>query len=997
MAARIIFFFFVYSIFQYVSVYGYALTPKPNLPYPDVALFSTGNVSCDTSHTGSSIVSLTDSRLLPYYEQYDIAIGSYTGLTRWAFLSLVLNFAWVNEESEKSDLGTRYYPDVFQYTAYRSSIHYATRHGIVSGDTNGRFYPQRLLTRAEAAKILIHALGLSWSTESGSFIDVPSTHSLTPFIEELASRCIIHGKGVSSQKNTTLSWRIFGPEDPITGPETLKILYNFSLGMNGGTWNTQTLTHSGVVPVMVSGWGGWGGWGGVITPVKDTTPPIVSLSGSSPFTLTAWTVFTDPGASWTDDRDGSWNTLTGTYGSTGSFTRSGSVNPLAIGTYFLEYRKVDMAGNMSSRLRTVLVNPVPDTTPPIVSLSGATTLALTVWGAFTDPGASWTDDRDGSWNTLTGTHGSTGSFTVSGAVNVSMTGTYVLIYKKVDTSWNSGSAVRTVTVLPDTVPPNAPPQLLAQGNSTTSIKLWWMASTDTGGVVRYDIRRCEGLTCTNHTLLSTSSGVEYLDTGFIPSANPKVYRYFIRACDTSNNCSGYINSTANPFPTIPAFYRAQGAGATSVWGRWGTICRVTNLANRGTGTLRFCIEQSWPRIVVFDVWGIISLTAWLVISNPYITIAWQTAPGWGITIAGTGTVDNILRIQTHNVTIQWLRMRKWVQANFQGPTQDGDEIAIVGLAHDVIVDHCSMSWTTDENISVWWTSYGLQPSNLTYSWNMVYEPIKAHPTNFLLWSDLNASDTQKDIDSHHNLFANSSHRNPLIKVKEFRFINNIVYNWAIYATQIGWWWKVDVINNYYKTWSLYMTWRNPNAYEVTVYPEWNLTTPFGDPSIFISGNIGMHNSDPNSDNWNMVRRVTGENGWEIWVLSSVYQRFTPLPPSLFPIIPDPAITLENTVISTVWASQGLNCSGTVVNTRDSIDTRIITEYFSGTGTIPQNESDVGWFTTINPGTPCLDGDNDGIPNLAETRVGMDPSNPTDASLIGPSGYSRIEEFLAGML
>lgn len=139
---------------------------------------------------------------------------------------------------------------------------------------------------------------------------------------------------------------------------------------------------------------------------------------------------------------------------------------------------------------------------------------------------------------------------------------------------------------------------------------------------------------------------------------------------------------------IPAFPGAEGAGAFTSGGRGGRIFEVTNLNDAGPGSLREAIEAEGVRIVIFRVSGIITLEKLLTISNPYITVAGQTAPGDGICIRGQTT-----EINTHDVVLRYLRFRR-------GNIKDRNDALGGYPVGNIIVDHCSASWGLDENLSL---------------------------------------------------------------------------------------------------------------------------------------------------------------------------------------------------------------------------------------------------------------------------------------------------------
>jgi hypothetical protein len=108
-----------------------------------------------------------------------------------------------------------------------------------------------------------------------------------------------------------------------------------------------------------------------------------------------------------------------------------------------------------------------------------------------------------------------------------------------------------------------------------------------------------------------------------------------------------------PQVKVPAFPGAEGGGKFSFGGRGGKVFVVTNLDDRGPGTLREACEAAGPRIVVFNVAGIIHLKMPIFIEAPYITIDGHTAPGDGVCIADNGLVDN-----AHDVVIRYMRFRR---------------------------------------------------------------------------------------------------------------------------------------------------------------------------------------------------------------------------------------------------------------------------------------------------------------------------------------------------
>ena len=146
---------------------------------------------------------------------------------------------------------------------------------------------------------------------------------------------------------------------------------------------------------------------------------------------------------------------------------------------------------------------------------------------------------------------------------------------------------------------------------------------------------------------------------------------------------------------MKAFPTADGWAANTPGGRGGMILRVTTLAPNGPGSLGEALQVDAPRIVVFEVGGVIDLgRSVLEVEAPYLTVAGQTAPSPGITLIRGG-----IRIATHDVVIQHLRVRPGEAGAAKRSGWETDGIGTVTGAHDVIIDHCSTTWATDENLS----------------------------------------------------------------------------------------------------------------------------------------------------------------------------------------------------------------------------------------------------------------------------------------------------------
>src|SRR5205085_6417880 len=164
--------------------------------------------------------------------------------------------------------------------------------------------------------------------------------------------------------------------------------------------------------------------------VVDTTPPTIALSGANPMTVECHTTFADPGATATDSCAGSF-----------AATASGTVNTNVPGTYTITYNASDAAGNAATPV-TRTVN-VVDTTPPVITLNGASSMTVECHTSFTDPGATASDSCAGDL---------TGAISVTGSVNPNVVGTYTLTYTVNDGQGHTITATRIVNVV-DTLAP----------------------------------------------------------------------------------------------------------------------------------------------------------------------------------------------------------------------------------------------------------------------------------------------------------------------------------------------------------------------------------------------------------------------------------------------------------------------------------------------------------------------------------------------------------------
>lgn len=451
---------------------------------------------------------------------------------------------------------------------------------------------------------------------------------------------------------------------------------------------------------------------------------------------------------------------------------------------------------------------------------------------------------------------------------------------------------------------------------------------------------------------------------------------------------------------IPAFPGAEGGGAYTQGGRGGRVMVVTTLADSGPGSFREACETGGARVIVFNVAGVIRLKSPISIRAPYVTIAGQTAPGDGVCITGHSVL-----IDTHDVIIRHMRFRR----NNPDVMFRDDALGGNGVGN-IIIDHCSGSWGSDENMSMYRHVYDRGGKNL----KLPTVNITIQNSIFSEALDLYSHAFGATIGGHNcmfnsNLFASNICRNASVGMDgTFNFVNNVVYNWWSRTIDGGDHKSFyNIINNHYKPGPITMELKDRPCSHRILKPEprrdKNLPTLFG--KAYVDGNIMEVYPEITKDNWNGgVQVFEEETCGEYTDKIRAYEPFE---------MPHVTILPTDSVMPYVLANVGAT-----LPRRDAVDTRVIETVRTGKAiyvdnapivTSPYQERalapdsykkgiitdprQVGGLPEYK-GTPYKDSDNDGMPDDWEVKYGLDPHNPADASAdCNGDGYTNIEKFI----
>lgn len=438
------------------------------------------------------------------------------------------------------------------------------------------------------------------------------------------------------------------------------------------------------------------------------------------------------------------------------------------------------------------------------------------------------------------------------------------------------------------------------------------------------------------------------------------------------------------FDSAPAFPGAEGFGRYTTGGRGGAVYHVTTLEDTGDkGSFRWACNQKGKRTIVFDVSGTIYLNSALSLRNGDVSILGQTAPGDGICIA-----DYPFTIHADNVIIRFMRFRL---GNYNVANHEGDGLGGMDQAN-IVVDHCSVSWSIDECLSV----YGSR--NISVQWNIVSQSLVnsghskgAHGYGGN-WGGSGAS-------YHHNLMAHHTSRTPRLGPRpgtqtdeRMDMRNNVIYNWGGNGCYGGEGMNINIVNNYYKPGPGTLTRNatiqrriaapgirtseytghntsNPNQWDVM----WHVWGKY-----YVVGNVNSRFSDVTNDNWtygvyNQID-ASGNDGTYTQATKDTMRIDAPI--SYGYVTTHTADKAYEKVVEYAGASYK----------RDSHDAYIADDVRNGvashcapgttTGFIDNQDQAGGWPELASTAAP-VDTDGDGMPDEWEKENGLDPNNADD--------------------
>jgi hypothetical protein len=391
------------------------------------------------------------------------------------------------------------------------------------------------------------------------------------------------------------------------------------------------------------------------------------------------------------------------------------------------------------------------------------------------------------------------------------------------------------------------------------------------------------------------------------------------------------------------------------------VIKVTTLADDGAGSLRAAVQAKGPRTIVFDVSGTIQLESPLVIREPRVTIAGQTAPGGGITLRDHGLV-----VSADDVVIRYIRSR----LGSVSKTQE-DAVWVRG-GRRIILDHVSASWSVDETLSA---SANYKDASegwydLTVQWSVIANSLRrsGHVKGDHGYGSLIRGGRGAKASWHHNLWANHVARMPRPGNYDgpevdpvgasFEFRSNVFYNWG--GSHSGYDADTAAMVRYSFIDNVYLP--GPDTKAAIAFNEKNSLA-----KLYISGN-SMNGTTP-ADQMTLVSGT----------LPADYRLATPVE-----VAP---VTADRDPLARVLASAGASLS------RDPVDVAVIEGVRTRAGKIIDSQDDMGGWPVLATGAAPKDSDGDGMPDAWERAHRLDPTRDDGAADRNRDGMTNLEDYL----
>jgi pectate lyase len=435
-----------------------------------------------------------------------------------------------------------------------------------------------------------------------------------------------------------------------------------------------------------------------------------------------------------------------------------------------------------------------------------------------------------------------------------------------------------------------------------------------------------------------------------------------------------------------AFPGAEGFGKYTTGGRGGRVMVITNLDDKGPGSFREAVEAKGARMIVFAISGTIHLQSPLSIKSD-VTIAGQTAPGDGICIA-----DHPVTLGGDNIIVRYLRFRMGDKYQNKGKVDGGggdDAFGGTRRSH-IIIDHCSISWSTDECMTV----YG--GDSTTLQWNIIAEPL-----NYSYHFETGDTDFErhgyggiwggKHLTAHHNLFAHCVSRNPRFngarlgatsELVDYR--NNVIYNWGgnnVYGGEGG---EYNIVGNYYR----YGPSTSKSVWKRIVNPTKQERPLIDFGKFFVDGNYVDGAEDVTKNNLYGIH--LGNNATEADKEQVVMKQ----PFEVVPILTQTAAVAYAAVLAR---------GGCSMPARDTMDQRIINDVKNRSGRIidvqggyPHGtayEQTINAWPRLQSFSPPKDSDGDGMPDTWEKIKGLDEAKADASNYTLSKQYTNIEVYI----